>query len=297
VLALLVGGMLIHPLGLLLCKALGRPAKHSTANPLASLALATTVWLVLSLPLAWVVSLHRIDWFFPAMLCVIGGRYLCFHTLYGLRTYLFCGAVLAGAGFLLVRLDAGPTAGAFAGSAIEGGVRDGHPAQGAFRDLGRSRRFTVEVNRRTVEAGQRTQTGGIAARIQTDVVGRTVAVDHVARPGRRQQRCAVLVGKGVQPGNVPVGVGHCTRGRSQAPEQASGTRMPSCGRLIRIGARPRCRVKAPMLKMYASRPGSPTTKTPAGSPRTLRTDNHARAAITASAARCPDSKAPCTVAG
>ena len=65
------------------------------------------------------VSLHRIEWFFPAMLCVIGGRYLCFHTMFGLRAYLLCGAVLAAGGWLLVRFNAGPAAGAFAGAAIE----------------------------------------------------------------------------------------------------------------------------------------------------------------------------------
>jgi len=119
VLALLFGGMLIHPLALLLCRGLGRSAKHDQRNPLASLAMATTVWLILSLPLAYVVSLHRVEWFFPAMLCVIGGRYMTFHALYGLRTYLLCGGVLAVAAFGLVRIGAGPATGAFAGAVIE----------------------------------------------------------------------------------------------------------------------------------------------------------------------------------
>jgi hypothetical protein len=119
VIALFVGGMLIHPISLLVCKALGRSAKHSVGNPFGTLALASTAWLILSLPLAYVVSLHRIEWFFPAMLFVIGGRYLTFQTMFGLRAYLALGAMLTVCGFVLVKLGATPTTGAFAGAAIE----------------------------------------------------------------------------------------------------------------------------------------------------------------------------------
>ena len=119
VVALLAGGVLIFPVSTLLDKAIGRSGAHSKGNPLASLAMAGTVWLILSLPLAWVISTHRTEWFFPAMLCVIGGRYLTFHTLFGLRVYLACGAALAAAGVLLVKYDADAVTGAFTGSAIE----------------------------------------------------------------------------------------------------------------------------------------------------------------------------------
>ena len=96
--ALLIGGMLIHPASVLLVKGLGRSGKHSPGNPLGSLALAATFWLVLSCVLAYVVSILRIEWFFPAMLFVIGGRYLVFATIFGTRTYWACGAALALAG-------------------------------------------------------------------------------------------------------------------------------------------------------------------------------------------------------
>ncbi len=66
---------------MVLLKALGRSGKHSPSNPLGSLALATTFWLILSCLLAYAVSLCRIAWFFPAMLLAIGGRYLTFLTL------------------------------------------------------------------------------------------------------------------------------------------------------------------------------------------------------------------------
>lgn len=119
VIALLIGGVLIHPVATLLEKAVGRSASHAKGNPLASLAMASTAWLILSLPLAYVVSLYRTEWFFPAMLFVIGGRYLTFSTLFGSRIYLVCGAALAAAGVLLVKFHATAITGAFTGSAIE----------------------------------------------------------------------------------------------------------------------------------------------------------------------------------
>ena len=117
--ALFIGGMLIHPVSVLLTKAMGRPGKHSPSNPFGSLALATTFWLVLSLPLAYAVSLLRIEWFFPAMLFVIGGRYLTFSTLYGTRIYWVCGAALALAGYALGHFNAVPHFAAFSGATLE----------------------------------------------------------------------------------------------------------------------------------------------------------------------------------
>ncbi|MGN6513463.1 MAG: DUF7010 family protein [Lysobacteraceae bacterium] len=118
---LLVGGMCIHPLGMLLARLAGRPGAHAKGNPLAGLAGATTFWLVFSLPLAYAASRLQLAWFFPAMLLVIGGRYLTFDTLYGDRTYWACGLALAGLGFLLGRALAPPALAAFAGAVVEAG--------------------------------------------------------------------------------------------------------------------------------------------------------------------------------
>jgi hypothetical protein len=116
---LFIGGMLIHPVGVLLSKLLGRPGVHARGNPLGALAMASTLWLIFMLPLAYAASRLRIEWFFPAMLLVIGGRYLGFGTLFGLRIYWALGLVLAGAGYLLGQARATPTLGASAGAAIE----------------------------------------------------------------------------------------------------------------------------------------------------------------------------------
>ena len=119
ILAFLLGGVMIHPLAVLLARLLGRPGAHSRGNPLGMLALEGTFLLLLCLPVAYAVSLFRPEWFFPAMLLVIGGRYFTFSTLYGLRLYWACGAVLALAGFVLASSGAPLAVGPFAGAAIE----------------------------------------------------------------------------------------------------------------------------------------------------------------------------------
>jgi hypothetical protein len=116
---LLIGGMFIFPISVALSKFMGRSGGHSKENPLSSLATAGTLWMLLAIPIAYGASLHKIEWFFPAMLLTIGGRYLTFTTLYGLRTYYWLGAALSLAGISLVVLKAPVLAGAFAGASIE----------------------------------------------------------------------------------------------------------------------------------------------------------------------------------
>ncbi len=117
--ALLIGGTLIHPVGLVLCRLFGAAATHTRGNPLGQLAGASTFWLIFSLPLAYVLGLQKPAWFFAAMLLVIGGRYLVFATLYGMRLYWALGLALAGAGFALAALSAPALAVVAAGAAIE----------------------------------------------------------------------------------------------------------------------------------------------------------------------------------
>jgi hypothetical protein len=117
--ALYAGGVLIHPLSVLLTRLLGRPGRHAPGNPLGMLAFATTIWMILMLFLAYGIALWRIELFFPAMLFVIGGRYLTFATLFGGKVFWVCGALLAAAGYGLATQHAAAAAGAFAGSVIE----------------------------------------------------------------------------------------------------------------------------------------------------------------------------------
>ncbi|GAB1596688.1 DUF7010 family protein [Lysobacter claricitrinus] len=116
---LLVAGMFIHPAAMLLSRVAGRSGAHAKDNPLGRLAGASTFWLIFSLPLAYAASRLHIEWFFPAMLLVIGGRYLTFDTLYGESLYWPCGLALAAAGLALGRMFATPSLAAFVGGAIE----------------------------------------------------------------------------------------------------------------------------------------------------------------------------------
>jgi hypothetical protein len=104
--ALFIGGMFIHPAAMLLSKLLGRPGTHRKGNPLAHLALESTVWLLLAIAIAFLASRQRAEWFFIAMMLTIAGRYFLFSTLYGLRVYWACGATLAVGGFALAGLNA-----------------------------------------------------------------------------------------------------------------------------------------------------------------------------------------------
>ena len=119
IVTLLVGGMLIFPTSVLLSKLLSRSGKHSKENPLAPLAIEGTLWMLFSIPIAIGAALYKVEWFFPAMLFVIGGRYLTFSTLYGMRIYWAFGATLTASAMLLVFLHAPVFAGAYAGALIE----------------------------------------------------------------------------------------------------------------------------------------------------------------------------------
>jgi len=116
---LFIGGALISPIATVFSKALGRTGKQARNNPLLNLAMASTFWLIFMLPLVYVVAQYRMTWFFPAMLLVIGGRYLTFSTLFGSRIYWLCGGALAIAGYALARMDAEPAIAALCGALLE----------------------------------------------------------------------------------------------------------------------------------------------------------------------------------
>ncbi len=117
--ALLIGGALIAPMSGIITKALGRPDRGTQGNPLMGLAMEGTLWLVFCLPLAYLISQMNPLWFFPSMLLVIGGRYLTFSTVYGMRLYWVCGLLLALAGGALAYFNIAFNLQPFAGALIE----------------------------------------------------------------------------------------------------------------------------------------------------------------------------------
>jgi hypothetical protein len=117
--ALLIGGVFIFPVSTVIEKILGKRGNHNKANPLGALAIEGTIWMLMCLPLAYGLSLLHHEWFFQGMLMIIGGRYLTFATLYGLRLYWILGALLGGAAYLLIGLQQPVYVCAFAGGVIE----------------------------------------------------------------------------------------------------------------------------------------------------------------------------------
>lgn len=119
ILTLIFGGVLIFPVSVIFCKLIGVSGKHKKGNPLAPLAMEGTFWMLISIPIAVGVALYRVEWFFPAMIFVIAGRYLTFSTLYGRRVYWVFAFTLIICGWFLLATNAPAFLGAFSGAAIE----------------------------------------------------------------------------------------------------------------------------------------------------------------------------------
>jgi len=113
------GGMLIHPLSVVLDKILGYSGKHSKENPLGRLALESTILLFIGLFIAYTIFFKNANFFYPIMLLTIGGRYLIFQTIYGLRWYWILGVVLIGGGVFGILFDLPIHQGAILGGVIE----------------------------------------------------------------------------------------------------------------------------------------------------------------------------------
>ena len=67
----------------------------------------------------YVNGMQRSEWFFQGMLLIIGGRYLTFASVYGMRTYWILGALLGLVSMGLFMTRSGPVPSAFAGGIIE----------------------------------------------------------------------------------------------------------------------------------------------------------------------------------
>ena len=53
------------------------------------------------MPLVAPVVAYRASWFYPAMMVLVGARYLPFATLYGMRSFLVLGAALISSGIAI----------------------------------------------------------------------------------------------------------------------------------------------------------------------------------------------------
>jgi uncharacterized protein DUF7010 len=100
-LALVVGGMLIFPLTLLVLHLAGKKAKLSQENPMGSLAMQIAFTIPFTLPVVAGATLYRQDWFYPALMIIVGAHYLPFIFLYGMWHFGGLAAILMGAGMVM----------------------------------------------------------------------------------------------------------------------------------------------------------------------------------------------------
>ena len=101
ILAAIIGGFFIFPLTQMLLRLSGRPASVSKENSFHWLGMQVAFVLPLSMLLLFPVALYRLNWFFPALMILLGAHYLPFATLYGMRMFLFLAGILMAAGVVV----------------------------------------------------------------------------------------------------------------------------------------------------------------------------------------------------
>ena len=119
ILTVVIGGFLIFPLTQMLLRSSRRRTSVSTANPFTSLGMQVAFVLPFSMLLLVPVSLYRLNWFFPALMILVGAHYLPFATLYGMRMFVFLAGILIATGVGIALYFVGTfTVGAWVGALI-----------------------------------------------------------------------------------------------------------------------------------------------------------------------------------
>jgi hypothetical protein len=107
IIMLVVGGFLIFPATELLIRTIGERGPVSASNALRSLGMQVAFVLPLSMPLLLPVGLYRLNWFYPAMMILLGAHYLPFVFLYGMRMFAVLAAFLIAGGTLIAMYFSG----------------------------------------------------------------------------------------------------------------------------------------------------------------------------------------------
>jgi hypothetical protein len=95
ILTVVIGGAFIFPLIKVALRLSGRPASLSKENPFNILGMQVALVGPFSMLVLVPVALYNLNWFFPALMVLIGAHYLPFATVYGMRMFIFL------AGFLM----------------------------------------------------------------------------------------------------------------------------------------------------------------------------------------------------
>lgn len=104
---LVVGGFFIFPATTLLVGLSGPKRPISAQNTLPQLGMQAAFVLPLSMPLLLPVGLLEINWFYPAMMVLLGAHYLPFVFLYGMRMFAWLAGVLVVGGVLIAMYASG----------------------------------------------------------------------------------------------------------------------------------------------------------------------------------------------
>jgi len=101
ILIVVIGGMFIFPLTQLILAAMRRPTSLPADNPFRWLALEVAFMVPLCLPVVGAAAVHKLGWFYPGVMIVVGAHYLPFAFLYGQTRWLVLAGVLIVAGLLI----------------------------------------------------------------------------------------------------------------------------------------------------------------------------------------------------
>lgn len=123
---LFLGGVLIFPVGTLLCRFVFKRAPVTQKNPGSRIVIETLPGMFVGLFIAYLLIPTRPDWVFPVAAMAVGAHYFNFRSAYGDITYWVLGALLVLVGALgpigLVTLEAHQTALAVAAIEILFGI-------------------------------------------------------------------------------------------------------------------------------------------------------------------------------
>ncbi|MGH8229255.1 MAG: DUF7010 family protein [Steroidobacteraceae bacterium] len=98
---LVVGGFFIFPVTELLIRVSGRQNQLSVRNSLRHLGMQIAFVLPVTMPLLLPVGLYRLNWFYPAMMILLGAHYIPFVFLYGMRMFAVLASLVVGSGLVI----------------------------------------------------------------------------------------------------------------------------------------------------------------------------------------------------
>jgi hypothetical protein len=101
ILAVVIAGFFIFPLTQMLLRLSGHPARVSKENPLHWLGMQVAFVLPFSMLLLVPVGYFRLNWFFPALMVLLGAHYLPFVFLYGMRMFWALAGILIAMGVVI----------------------------------------------------------------------------------------------------------------------------------------------------------------------------------------------------